>query len=85
MAENNPHLPYRTQTNFAHMCGHDGHAAMLLAAAWTFINHRAKIPKSKVLRLLVQPAEESPGGALPMCKEGCMEGVDEVYGMHNMP
>ena len=31
--ENNPSLPYKTITNCAHMCGHDGHMAMLLAAA----------------------------------------------------
>lgn len=33
------------------------------------------------MRLLFQPAEEGPGGALPMMKAGCLEGVDEVYGM----
>jgi len=32
MAENNPTLPYRTQTAAAHMCGHDGHMATLLSA-----------------------------------------------------
>ena len=37
------------------------------------------------MRLLWQPAEEGPGGAEPMIKEGCMEGVDEVYGFHNVP
>ena len=31
--ENNPELPYKTKTDWAHMCGHDGHMAMLLAAA----------------------------------------------------
>jgi len=31
MAENNPSLPYKTQTGAAHMCGHDGHMATLLA------------------------------------------------------
>ena len=31
--ENNPHLEYRTQTKCAHMCGHDGHTATLLAFA----------------------------------------------------
>ena len=37
------------------------------------------------MRMLFQPAEEGPGGALPMVKEGCLEGVDEVYGYHNVP
>lgn len=31
--ENNPDLPYKTVTQSAHMCGHDGHMATLLAAA----------------------------------------------------
>ena len=31
--ENNPTLPYKTQTDCAHMCGHDGHMATLLSAA----------------------------------------------------
>ena len=33
MKENNQSLPYKTTTNFAHMCGHDGHMAILLSAA----------------------------------------------------
>jgi metal-dependent amidase/aminoacylase/carboxypeptidase family protein len=34
---------------------------------------------------LFQPAEEGPGGALPMVKEGCLNDIDEVYGYHNIP
>jgi len=34
---------------------------------------------------LWQPAEEGPGGAKPMVEEGCMKGIDEVYGYHNIP
>ena len=33
MPENNPKLPYKTKTKFAHMCGHDGHMACIMAAA----------------------------------------------------
>ena len=33
MPENNPHLEYRSRTKWAHMCGHDGHMAMVLAMA----------------------------------------------------
>ena len=85
MPENNQSLPYKTQTEFAHMCGHDGHMACLMAAAQVFCANRDKIPKNKGIRLLLQPAEEGPGGAKPMVEEGCMEGVDEVYGFHNIP
>ena len=83
--ENNPTLPYKSITDCAHMCGHDGHMATLLSSAEVMIKHRDRIPKNKVVRLLFQPAEEGPGGALPMIKEGCLEGVDEVYGYHNVP
>jgi len=41
-----------------------------------------------VVRLLFQPAEEASylgGGAKPMIEEGCLIGVDEVYGLHNYP
>lgn len=37
------------------------------------------------IRLIFQPAEEGPGGALPMIKEGVLDGVDEIYGLHNIP
>lgn len=50
--ENNPTLPYQTTTNSAHMCGHDGHMATLLAAAEVLIKNRDKIPKGRKARLL---------------------------------
>ena len=50
--ENNPHLPYKSTTAFAHMCGHDGHMVTLLCAAQALINQRDKIPENKVIRLL---------------------------------
>lgn len=85
MKEENPHLDYCSVTDAAHMCGHDGHICTLLATAQFWTLNRDKIPSNKTIRLLFQPAEESPGGAEPMIKEGCLEGVDEVYGYHNVP
>lgn len=67
------------------MCGHDGHMAMLLAAAQVIQANRDKIASNKTVRLLFQPAEEGPGGAVPMIREGCLQDVDEVYGLHNFP
>ena len=83
--ENAKDLPYRTQTDHAHMCGHDGHMACLLACAEIVQKHLNQIPQGKCIRLLFQPAEEGPGGAKPMIQEGCLKGVDEVYGFHNIP
>ena len=50
-------LPYRSQTAYAHMCGHDGHTTCLLGIAEYLMVHRAKLPKNKRVRLLFQPAE----------------------------
>lgn len=86
MTEGANGLPYRSRTEgVAHLCGHDGHMASLLGAA-TLLRQRAhKIPSDCTIRLLWQPAEEGPGGAMPMIAEGCLEGVDEAYGYHNWP
>ena len=83
--ENNQELEYKTQTEYAHMCGHDGHMATVLASAKALHENKSKIPKGKFVRLLFQPAEEGPGGAKPMIEEGCLNDIDEVYGFHNVP
>jgi metal-dependent amidase/aminoacylase/carboxypeptidase family protein len=88
MTEENGSLPYRSRfPGLAHMCGHDGHMAALIGAA-VLLNSpavRRCIPSNSAVRLLFQPAEETPGGAEPMIKDGALEGVDEVYGWHNWP
>eukprot|EP01089_Gocevia_fonbrunei_P001509 TRINITY_DN113_c0_g1_i1.p1 TRINITY_DN113_c0_g1~~TRINITY_DN113_c0_g1_i1.p1 ORF type:complete len:406 (+),score=69.50 TRINITY_DN113_c0_g1_i1:81-1298(+) len=86
MTEENSHLPYVSQNvGVAHMCGHDGHMTCLLGGAQIIVANRNKIPSNQTVRLLFQPAEEGPGGAPVMINEGCLDGVDEVYGMHNWP
>jgi len=84
MTEANPDLPYRSERDgFAHMCGHDGHAATLVGAGRLLAGVADRLPGR--IRLLFQPAEEGPGGAPVMIEQGCLEGIDEVYGMHNWP
>lgn len=86
MTEKNPDLPYRSSNEgIAHMCGHDLHMACLTGAGRILQRNLDKIPSNCSVQLLYQPAEEGPGGAEPMIEEGCLEGVDEIYGMHNWP
>jgi hippurate hydrolase len=67
-----------------HACGHDGHTAMLLAAARHLAEHGGF---DGTLHLIFQPAEEGGGGALRMMADGLFERFpcDAVFAMHNMP
>ncbi|MCB2018605.1 MAG: amidohydrolase, partial [Hydrogenophaga sp.] len=65
-------------------CGHDGHTAMLLAAAQHLARHGRF---DGTLNLIFQPAEEGGGGALKMMEDGLFERFpcDAIFAMHNMP
>lgn len=78
-------LPFASEHDgVMHACGHDAHAAMLLATA--AILARQKDSLAGTVKLIFQHAEElAPGGAQQLVEAGVMEGVDEVYGMHVIP
>jgi amidohydrolase len=83
--EEETNLPYRSKIpGKMHACGHDGHTAMLLGAAQRLAQTRDFAGDAIVI---FQPAEEGGAGAMAMINDGLMDGfgIEEVYGMHNMP
>jgi hippurate hydrolase len=86
-------LPIQEQTQLPHAsrhdgvmhaCGHDGHTAMLLAAARRLAEQS---DFDGTLNLIFQPAEEGFGGAKKMMDDGLFEQFpcDAIFAMHNMP
>ena len=80
--EKNVHDFVSKNKNVAHMCGHDVHMTIALTAANLLATSPSQAKNN--IRFLFQPSEEKPpGGAIGMIEQNCLEGVDEVYGLHN--
>lgn len=74
-------VPYKSQTpGVMHACGHDSHAAALLGAA-KLLKAEAKNFGGTV-RLFFQPAEEIGKGAKEFIRDGHLDGVQRVFGLH---
>ncbi|GAB1539111.1 amidohydrolase [Scytonema sp. NUACC21] len=82
-------VPYRSQHDgVMHACGHDGHTAIALGTAYYLQQNRDSF--AGTVKIIFQPAEESPGGAKPMIEAGVLKNpdVDAIIGLHlwnNLP
>lgn len=75
-------LAFSSENDNMHACGHDAHTAILLGVAKMLKAHEAEI--NGTIKLIWQPGEEGPGGALPMVEDGVLEDpkVDYILSLH---
>lgn len=77
-------LPFSSKNEgVMHACGHDAHTAYMMVLAETLIEVKDQL-KGKIV-IIHQPAEEKPpGGSQYLIKDGILDGVDNVIGVHVM-
>jgi amidohydrolase len=77
-------VPYRSQcAGRMHACGHDGHTAMLVGAAWVLAEMRQDLPGP--VRFIFQPGEEMVCAGRALVERGACAKVDRVFALHGWP
>src|SRR5215813_1219141 len=80
------YVPYRsTVANARHACGHDVHTSILLGTGLFLARAAAAGALPGKVRLIFQPAEEVPGGALDVLAAGGIASVDRIFALHCDP
>ena len=79
-------VPYRSLNRGAcHACGHDVHTAVLLGTGLFLARTAATRALPGKVRLIFQPAEEVPGGAIDVMAAGGITSVDRIFALHCDP
>ncbi|WP_342508771.1 M20 family metallopeptidase [Sporosarcina sp. FSL K6-2383] len=75
-------VPYKsTVPGVMHACGHDGHTATLLQVAKA-IHELQEVLTGEYVFIHQHAEEYAPGGAISMIADGCLDGVDVIFGTH---
>lgn len=75
-------VPYRsTVPGVMHACGHDAHTSVIMTAARVLTENK-DILKGNVVFIFQHAEEVDPGGAIQMIADGCLDGVDAIFGQH---
>lgn len=75
-------IPFKSKVaGKMHACGHDGHTATLLGLAKA-LNHMKSGITGNIIFIHQHAEEVAPGGAKPMIEDGCLDGVDVIFGTH---
>src|SRR5437660_8908639 len=79
-------VPYRsTVPNVCHACGHDVHTTVLLGTGLFLASQASRGLLPGRVRLIFQPAEEVPGGALDVLAAGGITSVNRIFALHCDP
>lgn len=77
-------LPYKSEHDGCmHACGHDFHTAAILGTAYLLKEREADIQGT--IRIIFQPGEEGPSGAVKVVNTGIIDDLDVIFGMHCTP